>query len=128
MASWKTQRRKARQRDGNQCQICGDTPDSLYTQLHVHHIIPRADGGTDELNNLVTLCDLCHAACHWHMGPAWCGLSKLPHEQQEVVRVILAWAQQEFNEFLMLPLPKRHAIQKEIWTSWGVVCRTGSMM
>lgn len=128
MASWKTQRRKVRQRDGNQCQICGDTPDSPYTQLHVHHIIPRVDGGTDELDNLVTLCDLCHAICHWHMGPAWCGLPKLSLEQKEKARTTLTQARQEFNEFLMLPWPKRHAIQEKIWAKWGVARQTGSRM
>jgi hypothetical protein len=120
MPSWKTQRRKTRQRDGNQCQICGDVPASPYCQLHVHHIIPRAEGGIDDLDNLVTLCNLCHAVCHWHMGPAWCGLSKFPPERQEEVRATLAWTRQEFHEFLMLPLPERRAIQNELWAGWGV--------
>ncbi len=83
MPSWTSQRRKARQRDGDQCQICGDILGSPYCQLQVHHIRARAEGGADDLDNLVVLCDLCHAVCHWHMGPAWCGLSKLPFDQQD---------------------------------------------
>jgi 5-methylcytosine-specific restriction endonuclease McrA len=29
-------------------------------ELHVHHIVPRSEGGTDALSNLVTLCHVCH--------------------------------------------------------------------
>lgn len=32
--------------------------------LHVHHLIPRAAGGSDEPSNLITLCDGCHAKRH----------------------------------------------------------------
>jgi len=42
-------------RDGYQCYICGKR-----TNLHVHHIIPRKDGGKHTLENLVTLCGSCH--------------------------------------------------------------------
>ena len=42
-------------RDGFACYICGRD-----TNLHVHHIIPRADGGSNNPNNLVTLCSGCH--------------------------------------------------------------------
>jgi hypothetical protein len=43
------------ERDNHQCYICGKE-----TNLHVHHIIPRAHGGTHTLENLVTLCGACH--------------------------------------------------------------------
>lgn len=33
-------------------------------KLHVHHIIHRSQGGTDEPNNLITLCCSCHDALH----------------------------------------------------------------
>jgi hypothetical protein len=32
--------------------------------LHVHHIIHRKNGGTNEEDNLLTLCELCHAEAH----------------------------------------------------------------
>lgn len=33
-------------------------------EADIHHLLPRSMGGTDELSNLVTLCDGCHAAHH----------------------------------------------------------------
>ena len=70
--NWQTQRRKARDRDGNACVVC-DMNNEVHKQeysgfsLHVHHIIPRRDfydGETGEfdyeaandLENLITLC------------------------------------------------------------------------
>jgi 5-methylcytosine-specific restriction protein A len=46
-------------RDGHRCQRCG-SPDTTTHRLHVHHVVARAEGGTDSLDNLVTLCALCH--------------------------------------------------------------------
>ena len=47
-------------RDSYTCQICGKT----HARLEVHHIIFRSHGGTDDENNLITLCEECHAAIH----------------------------------------------------------------
>ena len=92
MSSWNTQRKRALQRDRTQCQICGDFPGCPYTKLHVHHIIHREHGGTDDLENLITLCDLCHACCHLHLSD-W--MNGFPEGSGEVERVY-----QEFVEFL----------------------------
>lgn len=81
MVSLKTQKKRARIRDKEQCQICGEVLPVPYGRLEVHHIVPRSKGGSDELENLVTLCDLCHAVVTPHMGPAWVGLSKFPPEE-----------------------------------------------
>ena len=49
-------------RDGYKCQCCkGKHKDS---KLEVHHIIFRSRGGSDEADNLVTLCHTCHKALH----------------------------------------------------------------
>ena len=47
-------------RDKYTCQVCGNHGG----ELHVHHIKPRSEGGTDRPENLVTLCPKCHAALH----------------------------------------------------------------
>ena len=38
MPCWTTQCLKARNRDGDRCRLCCDTPDSPYCRLQVHHI------------------------------------------------------------------------------------------
>lgn len=49
-------------RDGYKCQYCkGKHKDN---KLEVHHIIFRSQGGSDEADNLITLCHACHKALH----------------------------------------------------------------
>ena len=49
-------------RDDYTCQCChGKHKDS---HLEVHHIVFRSQGGSDESENLVTLCHTCHKALH----------------------------------------------------------------
>lgn len=45
--------------DGGECVVCGSGKNPT-----VHHIVKTADGGSDALSNLVTLCFQCHA--NWH--------------------------------------------------------------
>lgn len=47
-------------RDNYACQICG----KKHTRLEVHHIVFRSQGGTDEEDNLITLCEDCHHGIH----------------------------------------------------------------
>ncbi len=49
-------------RDNYTCQYCkGKHKDS---KLEVHHIVFRSKGGSDESENLITLCHTCHKALH----------------------------------------------------------------
>lgn len=45
-------------RDGFRCRYCGKG--SQETALHVDHVIPRAAGGTSDMENLVTSCAACN--------------------------------------------------------------------
>ena len=47
-------------RDSYTCQLCG----KKHVRLEVHHIIFRSNGGTDDENNLITLCEECHKGVH----------------------------------------------------------------
>ena len=47
-------------RDDYTCQICGEKD----THLEVHHIQFRSKGGSDRMDNLVTLCHDCHSKVH----------------------------------------------------------------
>lgn len=61
---WQRQRERAILRDDEGCVLCGRDRDVHYAQfgqdLHVHHKTDRSDGGTNDLDNLVTLCRPCH--------------------------------------------------------------------
>ena len=52
---WPWLRRTVRDRDGYCCVECGNRD-----RLEVDHIISRENGGTDDLDNLQTLCRKCH--------------------------------------------------------------------
>jgi len=55
----------ALRRDKYSCQYCHATKgQNSKTRLHVHHIVPKEHGGTDQLDNLVTLCSQCHYEAH----------------------------------------------------------------
>lgn len=58
---WEESRETALTRDNRRCRICGC---NIEANLHVHHLIPRYLGGSDEAENLITLCAGCHAAHH----------------------------------------------------------------
>lgn len=45
-------------RDGFVCRYCGQRPPAV--QLHVDHIVPRAKGGSDDPENLITACADCN--------------------------------------------------------------------
>ncbi|WP_301663703.1 HNH endonuclease [Methanoculleus frigidifontis] len=57
LKGWKNARKSALERDGHCCAICGRAE-----ELHVHHI--DGDNTHDWLENLVTLCEHCHARVH----------------------------------------------------------------
>jgi Holliday junction resolvasome RuvABC ATP-dependent DNA helicase subunit len=52
-------RRKILARDGYSCRHCG-----CASELHVHHIQFRSNGGRTEPTNLLALCRRCHALVH----------------------------------------------------------------
>jgi len=56
-------RKKILERDGYQCQSCGQVFPA--EQLEVHHIKPQAKGGKHFSTNLITLCYDCHLDEGW---------------------------------------------------------------
>ena len=58
--SYANAREHALVRDKYTCQCCG----KKNCRVEVHHIIFRRNGGSDALENLVTLCEDCHKAIH----------------------------------------------------------------
>lgn len=57
---WEELRQQTLRRDGYACTRCGADDRTLQA----HHIVPRAQGGPDDLENLLTLCRPCHGVIH----------------------------------------------------------------
>lgn len=57
-------REYVRVRDNHVCRICFNKLEEKNMQ--VHHIVPVANGGDDDYNNLVLLCNVCHTNLHKH--------------------------------------------------------------
>lgn len=55
LQTWKDQRLRVLKRDGYICAYCG------LDANQVDHIIPRKDGGTHDLDNLVACCKSCNS-------------------------------------------------------------------
>ena len=58
--SFASRREAILHRDNYACQICG----KKHTRFEVHHIVYRSQGGTNDENNLITLCENCHSGIH----------------------------------------------------------------
>lgn len=69
LALWAALRRAVLARDFYRCFVCRAVLPAH--RLNAHHLVPRADGGTDEMRNLVTLCVPHHDEVE---GLAWDGL------------------------------------------------------
>ena len=52
-------RKEVYRRDGFRCALCDST-----RGLQVHHVMARSQGGTNDAQNLITLCWRCHAIAH----------------------------------------------------------------
>lgn len=59
-AAWRRTRLAVIARDGGVCQLCGGLVQGDDRDAHIDHIVEKAEGGTDELENL----RLVHRACH----------------------------------------------------------------
>ena len=66
--NWAEIREQVFKRDKYQCQNCGTSG----ARLNCHHIVPLDKGGTNNLSNLITLCEKCHAKIH----PGMAGLER----------------------------------------------------
>lgn len=113
-AHWKRLSRFVKERDGYQCQICGDREGDPYCVLHAHHIVPRSKGGPDAPENVITLCDLCHAVVTPRWLKPWFGSAATTN------RAALQNARQEYNEFLALDPAILRERQTQAWQTFGI--------
>ncbi|MBI4298456.1 MAG: HNH endonuclease [Chloroflexi bacterium] len=64
--NWADLSQSIKKRDRFRCTQCGASD----VELHVHHVVPLSQGGSNDLDNLVTLCASCHSEIHPRMGDA----------------------------------------------------------
>lgn len=81
LAGWENLKAYARHRDGYKCRACGNGKYKDGVRLEVHHIIRRADGGTDVPDNVITLCEDCHK--EHHRGEKKLKLKRPPQHKAE---------------------------------------------
>ena len=55
------------ERDGYRCTVCG-TCGTKKNPLTIHHLKYRRCGGTNDPDNLVTMCRICHESWHKENG------------------------------------------------------------
>lgn len=67
---WESIRRSVLERDGFQCTEAAGRCDG---PLQIHHIVPLSRGGTNRLENLVTLCLYHHCTKHEHLRAKYYG-------------------------------------------------------
>jgi len=65
--SWETLREAVFERDGHACRNCGVDFDTGSATLEAHFVVAPNHGGVVAVDNLVTLCQRCHAAAHEHV-------------------------------------------------------------
>lgn len=114
-STWRKLRWQAKQRDRYQCQICRDRPGDPHCQLHVHHCVPRSEAGPDTLENLITLCDLCHAVVTKRWYKRWFG------EGAVWGRDLLERVREDYTWFVSLNAQERAGVQAGIWSQFGVL-------
>lgn len=91
-------------RDGFTCQYCGAHPPQAI--LHIDHIIPVVDGGSNEDTNLVTACQGCN------LGKSRVPLSNIPKSLAAQAKDI-AEREEQLRGFGEIMRAKRDRIESE---------------
>jgi hypothetical protein len=99
-------------RDGFTCGYCGSTPPAVV--LEVDHIIAVANGGTDEVENLLTACRDCNA------GKGARSLESTPSDVADRLDVRREAAEQLrlYNEFLLEQRERETAAIERLGSYW----------
>ena len=93
-------------RDGFSCQYCGATPPAVI--LHVDHIVPVKEGGTNEETNLVTSCDKCN------LGKSATPLSSIPASLESRAAEI-AEREAQIRGYSEVMAAQRERIEADCW-------------
>lgn len=99
--NWERVRETVLDRDGHACRFCGVT-DAEHREesdgdhgLHVHHVIPKRDGGTDHPDNLVAVCASCHRTLEETHGKAVAQMKRREDYGEDLNGVTQVWREQK---------------------------------
>lgn len=93
-------------RDGFKCQYCGAHPPAVI--LEPDHIKPVADGGTNDMDNLVTACFSCNR------GKAANSLSSVPQSLADKAEIVRE-SEAQLLGYQAVMEAKRERIEEELW-------------
>jgi hypothetical protein len=93
-------------RDAFTCQYCGSHPPKVI--LHVDHIVPVAEGGLNEDDNLVTACDGCN------LGKGARPLTDIP-KSLAVKAEEIAEREEQIRGYSAIMAAKREREEQECW-------------
>jgi len=93
-------------RDGFACMYCGAHPPSVL--LHIDHIRPVADGGKNDIDNLITACEPCN------LGKGARLLGVVPQSLEEKSK-LAAERESQIIGYQEILEAKRERIDRELW-------------
>lgn len=93
-------------RDSFTCQYCGATPPGVI--LHVDHITPVVDGGSNDIDNLLTSCDACN------LGKGATPLSEIPKSLKEKAAEI-AEREEQIKGYNKVLMNRARRIDEDCW-------------
>lgn len=101
-------------RDGFVCQYCGAHPPSIV--LHVDHINPVAEGGDNNIDNLITACEPCN------LGKGANKLSEIPKSLQEKA-LEFQEREEQIKGYNAILESKANRIEDEAWDVAAILSR-----
>lgn len=93
-------------RDKFACQYCGSHPPEVI--LHVDHIVALANGGDNEIDNLITACQ------HCNLGKSTIPLNQVPKSLADKAAEI-AEAEAQIKGYNEIIQSQRYRIESEAW-------------
>lgn len=105
----KTARFEIFKRDGFVCQYCGAYPPSVV--LEVDHIVPVAEGGGNDADNLVTACFNCNR------GKAARSLTSVPQSLSDRAAET-AEREEQLRGYSQIMEARRNRIEDEVWSAF----------
>jgi hypothetical protein len=93
-------------RDGFKCMYCGAHPPGVL--LHVDHVIAVAEGGANDMGNLVTSCDVCN------QGKGARALTSVP-QSLELQAAQVAEREEQLRGYAKVMEARRRRLEKETW-------------